>query len=87
MCSDPAGLASVRIRSYVTPSAHVEGFEKGKEFPLTLLANSTLEELLYHLFRKNRDHIGFKVVNGKVVKDKVLTDGDLIEIYSLMGGG
>ncbi len=87
MCSGPAGVISVRVKSYVTPSAHVEGFESGKEFPLKLFANVTLEGLVQHLFSKNRNHIGFKVVNGKVVKDKVLSDGDLIEIYRLMGGG
>jgi sulfur carrier protein ThiS len=87
MCSAPAGSISVKVRAYVTPSEHVEGFESGKEFPLNLYAGITLEELVQRLFIENRHHIGFKVVNGKVVKDKVLSDGDLIEIYRLMGGG
>ena len=87
MCSEPAGSISVKVRSYVAPSDHVEGFESGKEFPLKLCTDITLEELVQQLFIENRHHIGFKVVNGKVVKDKVLSDGDLIEIYRLMGGG
>ncbi|TEB17054.1 hypothetical protein Psfp_00788 [Pelotomaculum sp. FP] len=87
MGSEPASPITVKFKSYVTPSEHVEGFESGKEFPLKLRAAITLEELVQKLFSKNRNHIGFKVVNGKVVKDKVLSDGDLIEIYRLMGGG
>lgn len=87
MCSEPAGAITVKVKSYVTPSEHVDGFESGKEFPLRLFANVKLEELMHNLFSKNRHHIGLKVVNGKVVKDTVLSEGDLIEIYSLMGGG
>ncbi|HBC91945.1 MAG TPA: hypothetical protein DCZ10_03325 [Pelotomaculum sp.] len=87
MCSEPVGSIFVKVRSYVTPSEHVEGFESGKEFLLKLCSGITLGELVQQLFIENRHHIGFKVVNGKVVKDKVLSDGDLIEIYHLMGGG
>jgi len=87
MCSEPANAITVKIKSYVTPSEYFEGFEPGKPFQLKLFANTALEELIQQMFSKNKHHIGFKVVNGKVVKNKVLSDGDSIEIHRLMGGG
>ncbi|MDD4238758.1 MAG: hypothetical protein PHT62_09420 [Desulfotomaculaceae bacterium] len=87
MCSEYAGSITVKVKSYVSPLEHVEGFAPGKLFQLELAADTALEELVQKLFGENRGHIGFKVVNGKVVKDKVLADGDLIEIHRLMGGG
>lgn len=83
----PDDVITVNIRSYVTPSEQVEGFETGKQLQMKVFANTALEDLVQQLFSKNRNHIGFKVVNGKVVKDKILLNGDVIEIHRLMGGG
>lgn len=87
MSFGPDDVITVKIKSYVTPSEQVDGFETGKQFQMKIFANTALEDLVQQMFSKNRNHIGFKIVNGKVVKDKILLDGDVIEIHRLMGGG
>jgi len=86
MCPEQAGFITIQFRSFVTPAVHVEGFVPGKKIQLKLKGGVSLKELVQDFFSKNHN-IGFVVVNGRVVKDKVLLDGDSVEIYPFLGGG
>jgi hypothetical protein len=40
------------------------------------------------LFFKNRDTIGFIAINGQLAKEnRTLSEGDVVFVYSLTGGG
>ncbi len=81
-------LITVTIRSFVPPDALIVGFDLGKPFQLELPDKATLGELIKKLFSKNADQIGVIAVNGKLAaKNAILSGGDKVDLYELLGGG
>lgn len=81
-------LITVTIRSHMPPSSDIKDFKFGRPFQFKVKNNSTVEVLLQQLFYKNIKGLGFIAVNGKLAAiDRILLEGDVVYIYSLILGG
>ena len=79
---------TVTLRSHLTPSVYIEGFELGKRCQVKLTGNITLKEFAQKVFFQYKNHIGIIAVNGIIAKEtRILQEGDEVDIYSLMAGG
>jgi len=79
---------TVTLRSHLIPSAYIEGFAVGKKIKIKTASDITLREFAQEFFFQNKHHIGIIAVNGISAQDtKMLQEGDLVDIYSLMSGG
>jgi sulfur carrier protein ThiS len=81
-------MMTVTVRSFITPSKKVEGFEMAKSFEFQIAINSTLGDLVNELLAGNSKTIGVMAVNGEVaIEECRLSSGDKIDIYPLLEGG
>ena len=79
---------TIRLRSFVLPPDSPDDFPVGKPLPLRVSPGTPVGKLLEKIFSGKADQIGMVVINGKVAEGKVpLADGDLVEVYELLGGG
>lgn len=79
---------TVNVRTFITPSKKVEGFELGKPFEFQMPINSTLGDLVKEILSEKCRVIGFVAVNGDVaLEGRRLSSGDKIDIYPLLEGG
>jgi len=79
---------NVTLRSHLTPSIHIEGYQPGKKIGMRLNDNLTVRDLVQQLFPDQQNRIGIIAVNGTMARDtQILQDGDAVDIYSLMPGG
>ena len=78
----------ITLRSYVTPTAYVEEYKMGKKFQVSVMSGITLDEFTQKMFSNNLEHLGFIIVNGQIAnKNRVLSNGDTVEVYTLISGG
>ncbi len=79
---------TITVRAFVTPDESIEGFDLGRPFHLNLPNNTTVGELIKKFFSKNGNQIGLTVINGEVsTKTAILSQGDKVDLYELLGGG
>ena len=79
---------TITVRSFVMPDKSVEGFDPGKPCRMNLFPNTTLADLITKVFLEHADQIGLTVVNGEIAsKTTILSQGDKVDLYELLGGG
>jgi molybdopterin converting factor small subunit len=86
--NEKSDFITITITSLVKLNAPIEGFDLGKPFKINLPQNTLLGELIKKIFSKNVNQIGMMVVNGKIAGNNlVLSHGDEVDLYELLGGG
>lgn len=76
------------FKSYVSPIETIEGFGIGKKCQHEVAANTTLGKFVMKLFSQNIESIGLVAVNGRIAsEDRILLEGDQVDIYGFMTGG
>lgn len=85
---DSRKFIRLSFKSYITPSKTIEGFDIGKRCQLEVAFNTTLGNFLLGLFNQDMESIGLIAVNGQIAtEERVLLEGDQVDIYGLMVGG
>ncbi|MDA8235032.1 MAG: hypothetical protein M0Z31_09590 [Clostridia bacterium] len=83
-----SNLIGLCFKSYITPIETIEGFAIGKKCLCEVAVNTTLGIFILKLFNQNMESIGLIAVNGQIAsEDRILLEGDQVDIYGFMIGG
>lgn len=81
-------VATITIRSFVSPDEPITGFQPEESFSLQVDEGATLGDLTARYFSQVVDQIGVMAVNGTLASENtILSSGDMIEFYPLLEGG
>ena len=78
----------IHLRSFIAPNHPLKDFRPGILCPVYIPRRTTLGEFVTHFFSKRAKQIGLTAVNGRVADEQtILSDGDQVDVYELLGGG
>ena len=81
-------LIAIHMRSFIAPEPPLRDFRPGIICPVYIQRQTTLGEFLTQFFSGKASQIGLTAVNGRVADERtILSAGDQVDVYELLGGG
>ncbi len=78
----------ITLRSFVFPPGTDDDFPVGQPVVHQVSPGTSLEKFMKDLFAERVDRVGMVAVNGKTAEESViLSEGDRVDVYELLGGG
>jgi hypothetical protein len=86
--TDERNSIGIVFRSFLFPVDTEDHFPLGEPIPLRVPAGMDLRKLTETVFTERVNQIGMVAVNGeKAEGNRVLKDGDRVDVYEMLGGG